>query len=372
MTYSFSDAITKATALTKAGRLQEATALLQASLKGPTTPDTDSVLEGTYVRLDQSQPQARSTAPRAPLGETLRRIAAGGMPLSGPHHPAHTALPSGAEFLALTHVGTAGTLNYRLYLPRNRTHRMPLVVMLHGCTQSPEDFAAGTGMNSLAEEFGCLIAYPAQPTRANAQKCWNWFRPEDQGNGQGEPALIAGMTREILAAHPVDPALVYLAGLSAGGAAALITGSAYPTLFSAIGVHSGLPIGAAYDVPSAFAAMRNGSVAKPVKASLPTIVFHGLEDTTVNVKNGRAILGQVTRNFPGLTKQQDRVATPGLRIADRTRYADSQGRIMAELWEVEGAGHAWAGGRSSGSYTDPTGPDASGVMLQFFLQHSKA
>ncbi|MBC7736253.1 MAG: PHB depolymerase family esterase, partial [Candidatus Saccharibacteria bacterium] len=263
--------------------------------------------------------------------------------------------------------GPHGSRNYRLYVPANRSARMPLVIMLHGCTQNPEDFAAGTKMNALAEEFGCIIAYPGQQSGANAQKCWNWFRAEDQATGSGEPAIIAGLTRDILRDHPVDPARVYIAGLSAGGAAALIMGCAYPDIFRAIGVHSGLAVGAAQDVPSAFAAMRNGARGHVLTTSLPTIVFHGSADATVKSDNGRAIIDQIIRPFSGVTQGAERVSEAGQRGAKRTIYKSGTARTVAELWEVDGAGHAWSGGSAEGSYTDPTGPDASRQMLRFFL-----
>jgi poly(hydroxyalkanoate) depolymerase family esterase len=273
MNTKFTRGMSKATELTRAGRLDEATTLIK-SLMRPASAPTDrgavgDVLDGTLVRLDDAASEAAPAAspatapapgPRSRLGATLRRIAAGGMPRPGVVVPGRLDLPDGAQFLSLTHRTGQADRDYRLYVPAQRSDGpMPLIVMLHGCTQSPEDFAAGTGMNGLAEEFGCLIAWPAQSHGANAQKCWNWFRPEDQGRDRGEPALIAGIVRDILRDHPVDPARVYVAGLSAGGAAAAILGAGYPDLFAAVGVHSGLPVGGAQDVPTAFAAMRSGA-----------------------------------------------------------------------------------------------------------------
>ena len=246
---------------------------------------------------------------------------------------------------------------------------MPLIVMLHGCTQTPEDFAAGTGMNALAKEFGCLIAYPAQPAGANARKCWNWYRPEDQARDGGEPALIAGLTRAIQQEHHGDPARTYVAGLSAGGAAAVVVATAYPEVFRAVGVHSGLPAGSAHDVPSAFAAMRSGSRGRPHQSSVPTIVFHGLADSTVHPRNGASVLAQALATMPSLRASARQGVSDGGRRYRTTAHLHGDGHSLAEHWEIDGAGHAWAGGHAAGSYTDPSGPDASRQMMRFFLQH---
>lgn len=252
------------------------------------------------------------------------------------------------------------------------------MVMLHGCTQSPDDFAAGTRMNDLAEEQTFLVAYPAQSQSANASKCWNWFKTGDQQRDRGEPSLIAGITRQIMSDLAVEPGRVYVAGLSAGGAAAAIMGSAYWDLYAAVGVHSGLACGAASDMPSAFAAMRQGPPAASRAsrqqngsgAAVPMIVFHGDRDTTVHPVNGDHLVAQssATSNLSAaVTKDR----TPGGMSYTRIVRADESGRPWLEHWVLHEAGHAWSGGSQAGSYTEPRGPDASREMLRFFLQHSK-
>ena len=387
MTTPFARGMARATDLTRAGKLDEATALIQSLLQGPSAasspadltenmPEADDLIEGSFTRLDPSSPapkaSPRKPAARTGLAETLRSLAAGGMPRPGMTPPPQIDLPDGAQFLSLTHLSAHGSRDYRLYIPAKQGEGpMPLVVMLHGCTQSPEDFAIGTGMNILAEEFGFLVAWPAQPQGANAQKCWNWFRPEDQGRGKGEPALLAGVVGDILGSQRVDPRRVYVAGLSAGGAAAAIMGAAYPQMFAAVSVHSGLPVGAARDVPSAFAAMRGGSTAKPHSAAVPTIVFHGLADTTVHPANGAAVLDQAIATVSGLRPVRVSGRSLGGRSYTQTSHLDAVDVSVAEHWEIEGAAHAWAGGQPGGSYTDTKGPDASREMVRFFLQHQQ-
>ena len=383
MNSRFNRSMSRATELTRAGKLEEATALIQSLLQGPSSsvaasgavadmPATGDLIEGSFTCLDTPGLAPRKPTAGQSLGETLRALAAGGMPRHGMPAPMHVDLPDGARFLKLTHRSTHGSRDYRLYIPAKQVEGpMPLFVMLHGCTQSPEDFAIGTGMNALAEEFGFLVALPAQPQGANAQKCWNWFRPEDQGHDRGEPALLAGIVGDILRAHPADPSRVYIAGLSAGGAASAIMGAAYPKMFAAVGVHSGLPVGAARDVPSAFAAMRGGSTAKPHGTAVPTIVFHGLADATVHPANGAAVLAQAVAAVPGLRQVCDAGRSDGGRRYKQTRHLDATDVSIAEHWEIEGAGHAWAGGQPNGSYTDASGPDASREMVRFFLQHKQ-
>jgi poly(hydroxyalkanoate) depolymerase family esterase len=243
--------------------------------------------------------------------------------------------------------------------------------MLHGCSQNPDDFAVGTGMNRLAEECGFIVAYPGQPSSANPSTCWNWFDPAHQDRDQGEPAIIAGITRAVMAEFGGDPARVFVAGLSAGGAMAATLSATYPELYAAAGVHSGLPHGAAADLPSAFAAMSSGAKAprrKRTERSVPTIVFHGANDRTVAPSNAEAILADIRAGLsePAQELMQDGAA--GGRAYTRTVVTDARGVPHAERWTVEGLGHAWSGGNREGSFADPHGPDASREMLRFFLE----
>ncbi len=245
--------------------------------------------------------------------------------------------------------------------------------MLHGCTQNPDDFAVGTRMNELAEEQTFLVAYPRQPRSANMQKCWNWFKAEDQQRDGGEPSLIAGIALQVIEEFLADPARVYVAGLSAGGAAAAIMAATYPDLFAAVGVHSGLACGAARDMPSAFAAMGGGGTirSRGARTSVPTIVFHGDADPTVNLVNGDQVVAQAAPQI-ALTKIATRGETADGVSFTRTTQLDEAGRAVLEQWVVHGAGHAWSGGSVNGTYADARGPDASREMIRFFLQHANA
>jgi poly(hydroxyalkanoate) depolymerase family esterase len=288
-------------------------------------------------------------------------------------------VPAGGRFIEAIYSNAAGSRSYKLYIPSGyHGQAVPLVVMLHGCTQSPDDFAAGTRMNVVAEEQTCLVVYPAQASDANPAKCWNWFRPGDQRRDLGEPSLIAGITREVMRDYVVDAQRVYIAGLSAGAAAAAVMGATYPDLYAAIGVHSGLACGAASDLPSAFAAMRQGEVRSPSRydglaagreaPTVPTIVFHGDRDTTVHPRNGDHVIAQCKGTTSAHTQvHRGRIAAG--HTYTRTVHVDASGRTILEHWEIHGAGHAWSGGSPAGSYTDPRGPDASREMLRFFLEH---
>jgi poly(hydroxyalkanoate) depolymerase family esterase len=285
-------------------------------------------------------------------------------------------VPEGTEFIDGAYSNMAGSRTYKLFVPTGYGpgHRLPLVVMLHGCTQSPDDFAAGTRMNFIAEERKCLVVYPAQRSDANPSKCWNWFRSADQRRDEGEPSLIAGITRQVMQDYSVDPKRVYVAGLSAGGAAAAIMGATYSDLYAAVGIHSGLAYGAATDMPSAFAAMRQGAgdIRKAVlgRPALPAIIFHGDRDTTVHPNNGAQTVEQALGETKTLQKVH-RGQILGGHGYSRVTYSNGEREIL-EYWNIHSGGHAWSGGSPAGSYTDPKGPDATKEMLRFFLEHSYA
>jgi len=281
-------------------------------------------------------------------------------------------------FIDDIYTNAAGSRAYKLYIPGSYTGQaLPLIVMLHGCYQTPEDFAHGTQMNLIAEREGCFVAYPAQAQSANTSNCWNWYEPLDQRRDHGEPSIIAGITRTIAAVYHVDARRIYVAGLSAGGAMAAIMAATYPEIYAAVGIHSGLPVGAAHDYMSAINAMQNGystaSVLCRFDDTVPTIVFHGDLDTTVHPANAERMLAQVIDKIDSCAESMTvNYVESALPQADtyaytRTIRVNEEERIFAEHWLVHGAGHAWCGGSARGTFTDEKGPDASYEMMRFFL-----
>lgn len=364
----------EATRLTQAGRLTEATALLQRALGGD---GAEIVADPTSGHDPTSAPAAATPlAPRMTLQALDWKAKLPG--LQGRSVSPADLAPSVGRYLSGSFSNASGSRSYKLYIPSPRDEGpCPLVVMLHGCTQSADDFAAGTRMNFAAEQRGCFVVYPEQPQAANASKCWNWFRSSDQTRDRGEPALIAGITRQIMADYNIDPSRVYVAGLSAGGAAAAIMGEAYPDLYAAVGVHSGLACHSAHDLPSAFSAMRGQAMPQRVDGGrigmrlMPTIVFHGDQDATVHPCNGTKVITRANAEAQLQATPARKTAASGHRYSHSVQY-DADGRSILELWELHGAGHAWSGGSPAGSFTSPDGPDATEEMLRFFLEHRRS
>ena len=391
--------------LVKSGRVGEATSAIQralasghaATMTAPTTGPAPSRRPSTSERADVASPTDVTTVEAPAPADTSWLVDLFGA------EPEVVGKPGESRFLESSFTCAAGTRTFKLFEPAAAGDTLrPLIVMLHGCTQSPDDFAAGTRMNELAADQHVFVLYPAQAPRSNAHKCWNWFVPADQRRGDGEPALIAGMTRHVLQTHRIDPHRVFVAGLSAGGAMAAIMAREYPDLFAAAGIHSGVAPGIAHDAASAFTVMKSGpgiSAAwqTPMTASLsrwpqpvapttdaaidslpaaPVIVFHGDADSTVAAANGDAVIAAALANAgAGTRADSEGESATGQRRYRRTVWradgAATDAPSLAEQWVIRGAPHAWSGGAAVGSYTDPTGPDASREMLRFFLEHPR-
>lgn len=273
--------------------------------------------------------------------------------------------------------GSAVPRRYLLYRPASRRlGPAPLLVLLHGCKQTADDFALGTGMNEAAEDAGVVVLYPEQSPTAHLLRCWNWYALQDRSYSDGEAALLASLTRQIVREHDIDAARVYVAGMSAGGAMAAVLARDYPELYAALGVHSGLPAGMAHDVHSALRLMSNGPGPSPPAADarsadppVARIVFHGDDDTTVHPSNAAALHAAPDDPSSPASTQATTPSSEGRRAYTRSIEYGPGGIPQRELWIVHGAGHAWAGGDAAGSHTDADGPDASREMLRFLLQH---
>ncbi len=400
MPEDFHAAMSRARDLVRAGKPGEATRVIQTTLSGQPTPDLatpdlatpdptpDPVTRPRAAagsRPSRAKPRIapetlpdaeivapKSARPRRPLGDVVTGLTKG-RPKLPPSRAGHASLtlPADARFDWHRIATPQGDRDYRLFIPATLPEGpQGLVLMLHGCTQDPDDFALGTGMNAHAETHGLIVAYPAQSRRENAQGCWNWFRPADQQRDSGEPAILAALARTLSAGHAIPPDRIFAAGLSAGGAMAAILGHTYPDVFSAVAIHSGLAAGSASDVVSAFAAMRGDARTPDHNASAPrTITFHGTADATVHPTNSDRIMASArpAGHAATLTK-----GTVNGRAFARSLTTAPDGTPLTEHWQIEGTGHAWSGGSPAGSYTDPAGPDATALMLAFFLSNPRS
>jgi poly(hydroxyalkanoate) depolymerase family esterase len=372
------DVMGDALSLVRKSDLAGATAVIRKALSGETAPESETGDPKGRPYRPSAKAKVIPLPPRRPLGATLRALRARPpVPPAAPVRPPEAEPELGERFLKRTYRNAAGSLDYRLYVPAAHEQRdLALILMLHGCGQDPEDFALGTQMNALAEEFGLVVAYPRQTRRANPSGCWNWFDRRHQSRGSGEPAKLAGLAQALAKELGIRRGRVFAAGLSAGGAMAEVLAATYPDVFDAVGVHSGLPYKSAVDVPSAFAAMKGTGPHDPEAPDasdrrVRKIVFHGLADATVNPINGERILDELDGGEIPLTRIDLDWQIEAGRVS-RTALKDEDGRPIAEQWLVEGGGHAWFGGDPRGSYTQTVGLDASRVMVRFFLAQGAA
>lgn len=296
-----------------------------------------------------------------------------------------------------TYRDSVGSRPYFVYTPTN--YRVgtvaPLVVMLHGCTQTALEFAVGTQMNSLADQYNFIVVYPQQESIYSQYRCWKWYDHANQSRDRGEPAIIASIVQAIeqsTSQWTIDRSRIYVAGISAGASMSVIMGATYPDIFAAIGVHSGLEYQAATSQNQVLRVSRRGGP-DPIRQGkaaydamsnfariIPTIVFHGTNDYIVNPINGRQVVQQwmQTNFFASNETYQADFNNPSSTRVDQVpagrsytvfTWDDNDGYELQEYWKVEGMGHRWSGGKYGGSYTDSLGPDASLAMYTFFMNH---
>lgn len=382
MTDSFKAAMLEAARLTRAGRIADAASLIQQTLGGA-IHSVDLREGGREGRAESEIIEGECAVVDDRTGVPDTESSAGGAARNRASE--ETERGEGDRFIAGSYGNAAGRRQYKLFIPvqassRPETIGRGLIVMLHGCNQTADDFAVGTRMNQLAGALGYCVLYPMQVAAANGSGCWNWFEERDQLRDCGEPSIISGMTRQIVQSLSVDPGCVYVAGLSAGGAMAATMAILYPDLYAAVGIHSGLPYGAARDLVSALKAMRQGAsgvVPPRVRQEappVPAIVFHGDADAIVHPANAFQVVAQLCSGTSAPVTElhvEQRHVNRGPAYSRRL-FSDQEDRLRAELWLVQGAGHGWLGGNPSGSFTVPRGPDASCEMLRFFAEHIRS
>jgi poly(hydroxyalkanoate) depolymerase family esterase len=287
------------------------------------------------------------------------------------------------------HTEPAGTRSFRGYVPSgyDPAKPLPLVVALHGCTETADQFRQLTRFDELAESRKFVVVYPEQSKDANFLSCWNWFQDAHMHRGAGEPSIIAGITGWVQQHYAIDPQRIYVTGLSAGGAMASVMGATYPDRYAAIGVGSGCEYAAG--APCAgyrsadperaglLAEQAMGSFARP----MPVVVFQGDSDTTVPAVNAEQLVrqwqvtgdwaddGAANGSVPRMAQKTSFKRGSGRRTASVARYADGRGRELVQRWLVRGMGHAWSGGCSCAANADPRGPNATRAMYAFFMRH---
>lgn len=348
----------------------------------------------TVKRMARLQRQALKTATRLPAKKRAAparsSVARGGPTLKAPapiavawagtwQNLVHKTSPSHTELL--------GRLAYSLYRPPTRPIAgLPLVVMLHGCQQTAHDLALGTRMNRLADAKGFVVAYPQQTRRVQALRCWRWFQP-DAAHGAAEADAIADLTRTLVARHRLDPARVYLAGMSAGACMAGLTALRHPRLFAAVAMHSGAVLGDAHSAQAGVHTMRHGAQRPPARLiealvpaldhfpGMPVIILHGQRDRVVALLNARQLAQQfVYLNWMfAATEPLPKVSVMGAgttREYLREDYLQAR-KPVVRLCLVKGAGHGWSGGDHRLKFHAKDGPNASLAMWRFFDVHRR-
>ena len=308
--------------------------------------------------------------------------------------PLRSVLASTPSWQQYVYNGPDGSRPYFVYTPSNYRAgiAVPLIVMLHGCSQTATDFASGTQMNQLAEKYNFIVAYPQQLSIYNPSLCWNWFNPADQVRGTGEPAILAGIVQEIegnTSRWTIDRHRIYVTGLSAGAAMAVVLGATYPDIFAAIGVHSGAEYGAITSPLSGGQAFTQGGP-DPIQQGkaaframgsfarlVPTIVFHGTIDQVSWPINGKQVVqqwmetdylashGTYHADFNHSSSTM-KASVPGGHSYTVYKWNAINGNEVEEYWVIDGMGHAWSGG-SPNNFTDLLGPSASLAMYTFFM-----
>ena len=305
--------------------------------------------------------------------------------------------PQGS-FVSGAFANEAGERQYRLYLPKNYNpgspNPLPLLVFLHGCGQAPDDFLKGTEMAPVADREGFLVLLPVQDRAFNPMACWNWYLPEHQGRGAGEPAIIVGMIDSLKTKYKIDAQKIYLSGFSSGAAMASTLAACYTDVFAAAAIHSGMPYQAATTLSEAFQSMNSGGTRDPNQTGelayrcsgqrmlpMPTMIFQGTSDNTVNPANAQQLLDQFAQ-FNDLADNRldddsintsQAVTSAGQVPSGHNFRVDTisvRGKPLLVRYSVQAMSHAWSGG-SGFQYMDPAGPEASELAWSFFKLHRR-
>jgi poly(hydroxyalkanoate) depolymerase family esterase len=263
-----------------------------------------------------------------------------------------------------------GALGAATYIPTFSTIAPPLVVVLHGSTQSAEDYDNGTGWSTLAEQLGIVLLFPEQKSANNATRGFNWYERNDTQRGIGEPVSIRDLIEQVVKQHSIDRARIFITGMSAGGAMTSVMLAAYPDVFAGGAIIAGLPFDSAanfweavllmkgYGCPSAaysHSLMRNIA---PADVKWPSIsVWHGRSDAVVDVSNAALIVRQ-WQNLHHLTAKPTREHLVDGHL--RKVWCDPTGLELIEEFIIEGMGH--------GAPLDTLGVQALGVTGRYMLE----